>query len=214
MDNFNNFENPAYNRRATKRKMRKRKSVILMVSLLLVIAMSVAGTIAFILTSTDNLQNVFAPVTAEIEIDEEFDGVEKNDVGIKNTGNVDVYVRAAINITWMQGEDASNQVVTAKVPKKDVDYTITFEANSGWVYGGDGFYYYSKPVAPGSRTQNLIKDCKLIDGVKAPDGCNLSVEIVASSIQSTPKSTVESSWNVTIDDNGVLTPGTSEVIGE
>ena len=51
----------------------------------------------------------------------------------------------------------------------------------------------------------LIKECKKVDGVTPPDGYDLSVEIIASGIQSTPDGAVKEAWGMTVDANGQLT---------
>ena len=93
--------------------------------------------------------------------------------------------------------------VTAKVPQEGVDYEINYSKDTGWAQGTDGYWYYLKPVAPGESTGNLIESCKQLPGAKVPTGYYLSVEIIASAIQSVPAQAVGEAWGVTITENGV-----------
>ena len=56
-------------------------------------------------------------------------------------------------------------------------------------------------------TDVLFTDCKLKDGVKAPDGYSLSVDIHAQAIQAEPTTAVTSAWNnvTAVGTDGALT---------
>ena len=96
---------------------------------------------------------------------------------------------------------------------KDTEYSISYNLKeNGWFDGRDGFYYYSKavsPTSPNNLTDILISNAALMIGVTAPVGTDntqyyLSIEIVASAIQSTPASTVSDQWGVTVSDDGTI----------
>ena len=141
-------------------------------------------------------------------------------MAVKNTGDTTAFIRAAINVTWMKDAEAGtkynagDQTVSAKVPVKDTDYSITFAKNTNWIQGADGYYYYKLPVAPQGSTEVLIEECKLLENASVPDGYHLSVEIVASAIQSAPDSVVQSMWHVTVEDGKITSANGSEVMGE
>lgn len=178
----------------------RRRSIILLVSLLSVITLSVGTTLAFIFTNTGKVENTFNPAQISCEVTEEFKNNIKTNVSIKNTGNTDAYIRAAVIVTWVNNDGN----VYATAPQEDNDYTITLADNfdENWLTDSNGFYYCKAPVAPDSDTPQLIKECKVIEG-KAPEGYHLSVEILASAIQSEPSSVVEEQWGVTVTDSGI-----------
>ncbi len=181
-------------------KTRSKKSLALLVSMVLLVVGVVGGTIAYIVTNAGPVVNEFVPTKVPCEIVENFDGNVKQDVQIKNTGNIDAYIRAKVVITW-QDKDGN---VAAQVPVKDTDYAITYDSGNGWVQIGD-YWYCKTAVAPNTTTPTLIAECKPVDG-QAPEGYYLSVEIVAESIQSQPSDAVEQAWNgVTVDGNGMIT---------
>ena len=198
---------------------RPKRLATLLVSLLLVLGVAVGGTVAFLSTRTDSKENTFTPSEVTCEVTETFKNNVKSQVAVKNTGDTTAFIRAAINVTWMKnagagtGDEAANQTVSAKVPLKGTDYSITLAENNNWIQGADGYYYYKRPVDPQGSTEVLIEDCKLQESASVPDGYHLSVEIVASAIQSAPDSVVQSMWHVTVA-NGIITSANgSEVTG-
>lgn len=198
-----------------KQLRRPKRLATLLVSLLLVLGVAVGGTVAFLSTRTDSKVNTFTPSEVTCEVTETFKNNVKSNVAVKNTGDTTAFIRAAINVTWMKDAEAGteNQTVSAKVPLKDKDYSITFAKNTNWIQGADGYYYYQLPVDPQGSTEVLIEECKLLNYASVPDGYHLSVEIVASAIQSAPDSVVQSMWHVTVEDGKITRANGSEVTG-
>ena len=186
------------------RPLPKKKVSLLLVSLVLIAAIAVGSTVAFIATSTEPITNIFNPANVTIDIDEKFKDGVKTDVQVKNTGNTDAFIRAQIVVTW---KDADGNVSATK-PVEGTDYTMTLN-ETNWFLGSDGFYYCKTsvaPDAPNNLTPVLIKECKKVDGVTPPEDYDLSVEIIASGIQSTPASAVEEAWKVvSVSNDGTLT---------
>lgn len=202
-----------------KQLRRPKRLATLLVSLLLVLGVAVGGTVAFLSTSTGSKVNTFTPSEVTCEVTETFQNNVKSKVAVQNTGGTTAFIRAAINVTWMKNEEAgteynaADQTVSAKVPLKGTDYSITLAENNNWIQGADGYYYYKLPVDPQGSTEVLIEDCKLQESASVPDGYHLSVEIVASAIQSAPDSVVQDMWHVTVA-NGIITSANgSEVTG-
>ena len=203
-----------------KQLRRPKRLATLLVSLLLVLGVAVGGTVAFLSTRTDSKVNTFTPSEVTCAVTETFENNVKSQVAVKNTGDTTAFIRAAINVTWMKDAEAGtkynagDQTVSAKVPVKDTDYSITFAKNTNWIQGADGYYYYKLPVAPQGSTEVLIEECKLLENASVPDGYHLSVEIVASAIQSAPDSVVQNMWHVTVENGKITGVNGSEVTGE
>ena len=189
-----------------KQLRRPKRLATLLVSLLLVLGVAVGGTVAFLSTRTDSKENTFTPSEVTCAVTETFNNNVKSQVAVQNTGDTTAFIRAAINVTWMSNQDAANQTVSAKVPVKDTDYSITFAKNTNWIRGADGYYYYQLPVNPQYSTGVLIEECKLQNNASVPDGYHLSVEIVASAIQAAPEAAVKAAWGdgFSIDASGNL----------
>lgn len=202
-----------------KQLRRPKRLATLLVSLVLVLGVAVGGTVAFLSTRTDSKENTFTPSEVTCKVTETFGNNVKSNVAVQNTGDTTAFIRAAINVTWMKDAEtgteyeAADQTVSAKVPVKDRDYSIKLADNTNWIQGADGYYYYKLPVDPQVSTGVLIEECKLQNNASVPDGYHLSVEIVASAIQSAPDSVVQSMWHVTVE-NGIITSANgSEVMG-
>ena len=173
------------------------KSLTLIISLVALCAVAVGGTLAWLFDSSGKLENKFYVPDAKIDIEETFDGSEKRDVGVTNNGEADVYVRVMLVETW---RNASNQVVA-----KPEGAVVSYEWGSGdWVTGPGGYYYYTKPLAAGDTTPNLINKatCTVPEGAALMD-----LEVVAQGIQALPENAVEEAWGVTVGADGNLSIG-------
>lgn len=148
-----------------------KRTVILLASLTLLMGLTIGSTAAYLVTHTSQVTNTFTPAKVSCDITEKFapDGM-KEDVKIKNTGNVDAYIRAKVIISWT---DADGNIVPA--PFGDP----AFETDSKWEQVGDT-YYYSERVAPDGNTTNLIESIAPPSDTK---GYRLKVDIIADAIQ-------------------------------
>ena len=112
---------PAHRRRRAKR--RKQQSLIIAVVAILCSIIACA-TIAFVFTSTKPLENTFTDAYVACDVLETFDGITKTDVTIKNTGEVQSYIRAKVVVTWMSDDKTK---VTALKPIDDTDYVMSMK---------------------------------------------------------------------------------------
>ena len=193
MEYRNRYGDYGYRRKTTKRTRHARRLPLVLLTLVLVALLGVGTTLAFLSTGTEKVQNIFTPGKVACEVTEVFDNNVKTDAAVKNTGNTEAYIRAAVVVTWVR-EDGS---VCAQRPVEATDYTINFNT-AEWAQGDDGYWYFKSPVAPQGSTKALIAECKPTEAPNAPTGCHLSVEIVASAIQASPASVVEGNWNVKV----------------
>lgn len=187
-----------------KRVMKTKKPVAL-VALLLLLCCTVAGTVAFLVTSTDPVTNTFTPASVSTEVNEDFDGITKSNVTIKNTGNIDAYIRATVVVNWASDKEVG--VVSGTAPKEGTDYTIEWTM-SNWIKVGD-YYYYTQKVAANGATEQLFTNCKLLDGANVPDGYHLQVTILADGIQAEPVHVVADVWKDVRVDGGKLVDATA-----
>ena len=142
-----------------------RKRTALIVALALLLTLSAGLTAAFLIDETPDVENSFNPAGVPISIDETVEDGAKTRVQIVNDGNTDAYIRVAV----------IGNAVNEKggiIGAADAPFTL----GSGWVAGDDGYYYYTKPVAPQDTTENLLGSAIDLNGKQ--------VTIVAESIQS------------------------------
>lgn len=185
-----------------KRVMKTKKPVAL-VALLLLLCCTVAGTLAYLVDSTDPVTNTFTPAHVSTAVDETFENGVKSDVKIQNTGDIDAYIRAAVIINWA---DANGNVYGGGTPAastddgKSGDYIISFNTDD-WKQIGD-YWYCETTTAPGALTKPLIISCAKTSTATVPDGYDLQVTILADGIQadgvaSNGKTPMEDAWGVT-----------------
>ena len=174
------------------KRSRAKKPLAALVALVLIIGAVVGGTLAYLAARTDAIVNTFNPAKVDIKVEEDFNGSTKKDVKITNTGDTEVYIRATYVVTW---KDAAENVYPEQ-PQQGVDYNISVNLEQDWVCY-NGYYYYTNPVAPRASTGVLIDLCTPV-AERTPEGYTLSVNVLASAIQSVPAEAVGQAWRVSI----------------
>ena len=159
-----------------------KKASALTIAIILILVMAIGGTVAFLVTHTDQIVNTFQPTDVTCEINEKFndDNTVKTSAVVENTGKIPAYIRVAVVANTV---DAEGNITGAK----DVSNKL---AGSGWTKAGD-YYYYNGVVKPNETTGNL-----LAEGIDLND---IQVTILASAIQAEPDSAVAQAWGVQFD---------------
>lgn len=172
------------------KRLRWNRSFVVLASVLVLIIGLVGTTLAWITTGTAPITNIFTPTKVTTTIVEKLENNVKKDVQVKNTGDIDAYIRAMVVVTW---QDEGGNVYPA-TPVAGTNYQITIPSDNKWVANG-GYYYYTQKVAPGASTGILLTDCKPVEE-KTPEGYHLVVEILSDAIQAEPDSAVVEAWGV------------------
>ncbi|MGN0799322.1 MAG: hypothetical protein ACI4NU_02695 [Christensenellales bacterium] len=187
-----------------KQRSRKRKNtraITLLIALLLFSALAVGGTVAWLTANATPVENTFTPSHVACRVDESFNSTTgvKSNVNVTNTGDTEAYIRVKL-VTYRVNEQNQHIGGTAEIPS---DLTL----GEGWVKSGD-YYYYTLPVAAngGTPANPLIGESgiALTGAYNDADGGKQVIEVMAEAIQSKPKDAVESSWNVTVGQDGNL----------
>ena len=154
----------------------KKKSFLILATMVLLLTFAVGGTIAYLVTSTTPVVNTFTPARVTCAVDEPgwTDGaLKKQDVRIQNTGNTTAWIRAMVVANWYEGTDENKKIVAPA--------TVSFTPESGWTQSG-GYYYWNSTVAAGDYTGELIP---VYEVTKAPvAGAHLEMTIVCQAVQS------------------------------
>lgn len=185
-----------------KRVMKTKKPVAL-VALLVLLCCTVAGTVAYLVTSTDPVTNTFTPASVSTAVEETFKNGEKKDVKIQNTGNIDAYIRVAVVANWA---NSAGDVYGGAVPTEGTDYTAPVLQN-GWIKVGD-YYYYTSAVPAGSSTGTLFAPIEQLTTCKDAN-YGLQVTILADGIQAEPVHVVADVWKDVRVDGGKLVDATA-----
>lgn len=179
-----------------KPRIRMNKLAILFIAVVMLIGAVVGSTVAFLVTKTAPVENKFTYASVSCTVSESFNGTTKEKVQIQNTGTTDAYIRATYVVNWLNKDGSIAPVPQGTIPN---GYTLSISENpdNAWTKGTDGYFYYLTPVAPGGLTDGSLVNCT----VTYPQGVEpeyiLSVEILASAIQSTPANAVTDAWGVT-----------------
>ena len=186
----------------------KRKSLLLLVSLVMLMALTVGGTLALLIADTEPVVNTFTPGSTDIKVEETFDQTTKSNVKVTNNGDVPVYIRVAIIPTW-EDSDGDPVGVAASLSDLDIDWGAEDDTEAApgnnWVKGADGFWYYTEQVAADASTEQLIESAT----VQTANAYHMNLQILAQSIQAEPDEAVGEAWSndkVTVTgNNGTLT---------
>ena len=181
------------------RKRRGRMATVVL-SLVLLLALAVGGTVAWLNARMPKVTNTFTPAHVTCEVEEAFDkttGV-KTDVNVKNTSDIDVYIRVKL-VTYRTNDAGQHIGGTAELP--------AFTLGENWVEK-DGYYYYTLPVAPGKTpAANLADKMTLTASYDDADGGKQALDVMAEAIQSTPEEAVADAWGVRIAQGSVTKAG-------
>ena len=178
-----------YTNKNRRPRVRMNRAAVLCMAIIMLIGAVVGSTVAYLITNTDPVENKFAYASVSCEVKEDFNGNTKKNVQITNTGSTDAYIRATYVVNWL---DAQGNIV-ASVPD-GYSYSLNVNPDGKWTKMGD-YYYYLTPVAPRDSTPGSLLTCT----VTRPENpeYRLSVEIIATAIQSTPAKAVTEAWGVT-----------------
>lgn len=188
------------------RRTKHWKGLVGLAALVLLLCAAVGGTLAWMTAQSDTVKNTFTPAEVTTKIEETISGTSKSGITVKNTGDVEAYVRAAIAMAWV---DASGKPVGSSTALP----TLPNPSND-WVKGSDGIYYYTQPVAPGDTTATAIFTTAITEPTDKPANCHLQVTVLAEAIQSLPCTAFNEAWGTSsgleaTDDGATLTKKTS-----
>lgn len=181
------------------RKRRGRIAAVVL-SLVLLLALAVGGTVAWLSARTPEVTNTFTPATVTCEVEEAFDDTTgvKTDVNVKNTSDIDVYIRVKL-VTYRTNDAGQHIGGTAELP--------AFTLGENWVEK-DGYYYYTLPVAPDKTpAANLADSMTLTASYDDADGGKQAIDVMAEAIQSAPEEAVADAWGVQIAPGSVTDAG-------
>lgn len=185
-------------RKSCKTAAKRRQSLAITLSVVLLVYMAIGGTLAYLVIRTASLENTFVPASVTCSVN-----VNGDEMAVQNTGNVDAYIRAAIVVNWTE---TNGDAVYGLAPDAD-DYAVAINASTNWedaqpwyLDTSTGFYYYKLPVASLATTPLLVTDITVLG--TPPAGYALSVEVVAEAIQADGDTdvgsipAVEDAWKV------------------
>lgn len=186
-------------------------------ALALVLTLSVGGTIAYLITDTDPVENTFTPAEVEIEIEETVTNNTKTSIAVKNIGDTDAYICVTLVSNWGKMVDGK-WVVCGDTSHNHSNFTFyTNDLGVNWIEIG-GYYYYTSPVKHGNNNNNVTSNLlgkKGTEQVVIPlnqdeeNDCIQQVTVLAQAIQAEGvnaegKRPVELAWGVSVNADGTI----------
>lgn len=164
----------------------KKKIIALCLIIALAATAVVGGTLAYF-TDTDDAENVFTVGNVTIDLTEpnwDAKGEEEakevypgealaKDPTVKNVGENPCFVR--VSVSNLDQFDNKGTIVYL------TDY-VAGALGEGWVDGGDGYFYYTKPLAAGETTDALFDQIKMPVGLEGDEETK-SIDVIAQAVQ-------------------------------
>jgi signal peptidase len=147
-----------------------RRTILLCLIGLIIALTAIGGTLAWLTASTESAVHAFKAGSVSCAVEENVSNGVKQYVRIKNTGNVDAYIRAMLVPVWRDSQ-GNGTGMEAEAP------AVT---NSSWIKQ-DSFYYYTGAVPPGGYTSDLLTGFVM----PSKSGYTYELQILASAIQAT-----------------------------
>lgn len=138
------------------------KGATMLLAVALVLTFAAGGTLAYLAVTGGTVTNTFQAAQVSCQVN--------SNGTVKNTSNVDAYIRATATVNWMDG--------SGNIYAKNIIFSI--EDANGWTKSGD-FYYYSGRVAPNDVTGVLSVNYNAGEAPAA--GYEATVVIVAEALQ-------------------------------
>ena len=176
-----------------------KKKLLLLAAVIACIAITVTGTLAYF-SANDTAHNVITTGGVNIKVVEQTRNDDKTLVDfpeegiqgvmpgtsvakivrIQNTGVSEAWIRVKMDTSILdeQGEDLP---LTIGDSEKTV---VEFSVLTGWLDGGDGYWYYEKPVSAGETTDTLLEEVHFSEEMgNEYQNCTANLLICAEAVQ-------------------------------
>lgn len=171
-----------------------KKSVVLLFSVALILAVAAGSTLAFLITKSNEVKNTFKYANTRTEITEELTGQTKSNVKVKNNGTPGEDASIVCRVTYVAyWTDKAGNVVT-NLPTGYTSTETVQQNKNGWEQIGN-YWYYLTPITPGNSTPAL----PLVWTANTPNPSDYvwHVDILSDSIQADPVKAHQEAWDIT-----------------
>lgn len=182
-----------------KKEFNKRKKIAIITCLVFVITLVglIGSAFAYMYHKTETITNEFGRAIVACEVVESFNtsSSEKSSIKVKNTGNIDAYLRVSLVSWW---EDSNGNIVGKASEMPDIAYN-----SDTWVkHSSEHIYFYKSKVSPEDLTGELLQSPMILKTDTYNDKTVYQVvQVFAEAIQSKPTSAVTNVWSVSLDSN-------------
>ena len=95
--------------------LRTGRLTTMVIATVLLLALAIGGTVAWLSTKGDPIINTFNPSEVACKVTESFNGTVKSNVNVKNTGDTEAYIRVKL-VTYRTNDDGQHIGGTAEIP--------------------------------------------------------------------------------------------------
>lgn len=189
----------------------KMKKLLILVLIAAILAIPTVYAYMFKRTSTVNNTFTTADIFTENPVIETIStsgtSVVKNSIKIKNTGNIESYIRIKFINYWV---DSKGNVVGR------ASENLVFDFNSNdWIHDEiNDVYYYKYPIVPGQITNEFLGNKKIelkhfektetYDSVTIVYEYNQVVEVHVEGIQASPADAIKAAWGFELNSDRSL----------
>lgn len=167
----------------------------MVIATVMLLALAIGGTVAWLTSSTGPITNTFTPSQVSCEVTENFNGTVKSNVNVKNTSDIPAFIRVKL-VTYRVNDEGKHIGGKAEIP--------SFTLGNGWVKNGE-YYYYTKPVAPNASPEAALTASDItLQQYNDVDGGKQVIEVMAEAIQSVPEAAVKEAWGFGLKADGSL----------
>ncbi len=181
---------------------RKNRLLVIFIAVLTTLA-AVGGVMAYMFKKSNEIKNILDAPVVEGQVLETFDAATgmKSSIRLKNTGNIDAYLRLKLVSYWTD-DDGHVLGVPSEMP------AVSFDSAS-WVAGSGDTYYHKNAVAPASQTSEFLSSSMTLTSKSVTiDGetktAHQVVVVLLEALQAQPAGAAQDAWGVTVSD-GVIT---------
>lgn len=171
--------------------MKKNKSLKIILLCLLIVGLigAIGATAAYMFKESNDVKNDFIPASVTCEAEEAFDGNEKSSIAVKNTGNIDAYMRVRLVSYWV---NEGGNIVGKPSEMPSVDYDADL-----WVQDKENnTYYCTERIAPNGVTPQLLKSPIVLQTAEFNGKTVYQVvEVFAEAIQADSNQAMQDAWN-------------------
>lgn len=178
----------------------KGRLTAMVIATAVLLALAIGGTVAWLSTKDAPITNTFNPSKVACTVEEDFNGMTKEKVNVKNTGDTTAYIRVKL-VTYRTNDAGQHIGGTASTPK--------FSPGADWVLY-NGYYYYTKPVAPEEKPEADLISSITLESYTDVDGGHQAIDVMAEAIQSVPEDAVKAAWGSGFSigsDGSLIVPG-------
>lgn len=113
-----------------------RQKLIFAITLALIIIVCVSISLAYLISTSTTITNLFNAPILTLETKEDFDGITKENVTITSTGNTEMYIRVKFVFSL---QDAQGN--TLAYPVSASDFEIEGFSDAHWILHNNVYYY-------------------------------------------------------------------------